>query len=417
VRLRFALAGLVVLSASLAACTSGTSCGFGCPPTSGPSPTPAPYSLAGTETQDFTYDYGYPSPEPPATITTQISQTVTVSPTALASPFPGGSANDVHVDETDVIDGLQTVKSTTDAYTATSGSQTLLYGSVLNVPGTENGQSTVATYVYDKPQIVDESGEGKWTNSPGAQLSEVYGDGHTQDRTIANDGTYDEVGTVQSPTGSGFVPIHLNEKSDGSGQYSGPFLYNPFLGYTNIDFRVAAPSGNPATVSATYQIKGQPKKPFFTVPAWYASKPTFFTETDRSGGGSAKCAAAATHVAKQSIARLDTIIGYTERSERDTYSNAGGVLCVVFTDTLDNFYDWNGDTTSFIYVSRNAKKISQVVTSETLTAASGGSARRANGVRSAAIPLAAIAALQERFNAKIEATKRALRDRSKRGVR
>ena len=68
---------------------------------------------------------------------------------------------------------------------------------------------------------------------------------------------------------------------------------------------------------------------------------------------------------------------------------------------------------------KNGKKISQVVTNELISAVgapSGATARRPHGTRGAFIPVAAVAALQARFDAKMDATKRALFNK-KRGVR
>ena len=426
-RLRFALGGLVVLTAFLAACSSGTSCGFGCPPVNPPTPTPAPVSLAGTETQAFTYDFGYPSPQPPYTQTTTIAQTVTVAPTALASPFPGGAANDVHVAETDTIDQLQTIALTIDSYTATSGNNVLLYGSVVNTPATgggqpTNGQATTVQLVYAAPQIIDQTPQNNgatWSNKPGAQLAETYSDGHSENRTYADDGTYVEVGTAQSPNGKGYVPVHLSIDKSGAGVYSGPFL-----GFRSLSFNFAAPAGSPPEISGTYIIGKGTQHAFFKIPAWFSANPDFFTEADSirtnvarpsgcpSGGG--------VNVVTQKIDRLDTMIGYIEQSRRDTYEASGAVICVVFTDTLQNHYDWNGDTVaSPVYFAKDGKKISQVVTNELISAVgapSGAAARRPHGTRGAFIPVSAVAALQARFDAKMDATKRELFDK-KRGVR
>jgi hypothetical protein len=420
VRLRFALAGVAVSTAFLAACSSGTSCGFGCPPVTTPTPVPA-VSLAGTETQAFTYHYGFPSPQPPSTITTTIAQTVTVTPTSLASPFPAGAANDVNVAEKDTIDGLQTISLTGDSYEATSGNNVLLYGSVENTPATSNGQSTVDTLVYGAAQIVDQSSANNgasWTNKPGSQFTEVYGDGHSENRTIANDGTYKETGYAQAPDGSGYVPVTLVETSTGAGSYDGPFFGRP-----NINNNFYAPTGTPPTITAFLQIQGQKKIKIFTIPAWFSSNPTFYTEQDSistspvvpSGCAGAGAGFGTFHEVRHRVSRLDTIIGYTEQSETDTFENGSTVFCIVYSDTLKNWYDWNHDNVSNTIPAGTGKVLSQVVTGELLTTASSGSvgasaksrfARVAPG--GAGIPIAAIGALQERFNAKIEATKREL---------
>jgi hypothetical protein len=423
VRLRFALAGLVVGTAFLAACSSGTSCGFGCPPL--PTPSPSPASLGGTETQAFTYYYGYPTVQPPVTITTTIAQTVSVAPTSLASPFPGGSANDVHVAETDDIDGLQQIDFTSDSYTATSGKNVLLYGSVENTPSSLNGQASALQLVYAAPQIIDQSpetGGASWTNKPGAQLTENYSDGHSENRTIHDDGTYTETGTAQSPSGAGYIPVTLTELSSGAGSYAGPFY-----GLAGFAWNIAAASGG--KVQITYKEKGKPTRVYATIPQWYASKPAFFSESDSIKAGvppPAGCGASGTvNDVVQKIALLDTVIGYTEVKKRDTYTQNGSAVCVAFADTLYNYYDWNGDAYYAIYLSTNTKRISQVLTTELLapvppaTVGTGANGlHRSHGMRGAStIPMAAIAALQERFNAKIEATKRAILTNKKRGVR
>ncbi len=388
-----------------------------------PTPTPAPESLAGTETQAFTYYYGNPTVQPPVTITTTIAQTVTVAPTALASPFPGGSANDVHVAESDVIDGLQQVDFTSDSYTATSSGNVLLYGSVENTPSSSNGQASAIQLVYAAPQIIDktpETGGETWSNKPGAQLTETYSDGHSENRTVNNDGTYAETGTAQSPDGSGYVPIDLTELASGAGTYAGPFY-----GFRMFTWAIGAPSSG--KVNITYTIKGKPTEKYVTVPQWYASKPAFFTESDSIRSGvtpPSGCNASGTaNDVVQKITLLDTVIGYTEMKQRDTYTQSGAAVCVAFADTLYNYYDWNGDTPYTVYVSLNKKRISQVLTTELLSPATGaviGANRlhRSHGFHGApAIPMTAVAALQERFNAKIEATKRAILTNKKRGVR
>jgi hypothetical protein len=428
VRLRFALAGLVVGTALLAACSSGTSCGFGCPPVNTPTPTPS-LSLAGTQTQAFKYYYGNPTVQPPVTITTTIAQTVTVAPTSLASPFPGGTANDVHISEKDVIDGLQEIDSTSDSYTANSGSNVLLYGSVENTDASSNGQASAIQLVYAAPQIVDktpETGGATWTNQPGAQLGETYSDGHVENRTIANDGTYAETGTAQSVFGTGYIQTSLTELASAAGTYFGPFYNNPYYPSTRFTWSIGPPSAGKVTIA--YKIYGQlPVTPYVTLPQWFPAKPVFFTESDSIRSGVTPppaCGASGTaNDVVQTIERLDTVIGYTESQRRDTYTQSGAAVCVAFSDTLNNYYDWNGDTVHSVDVSLNKKKLSQVLTTEILSSATAPSVganalHRSHGLRGASvIPMAAVAALAERFNAKIEATKRAILTSKKRGVR
>jgi hypothetical protein len=387
-----------------------------------PTPTPGPLSLNGTETQDFTYNYGYPNKIPPFTQTTTIAQTVTVAPTSLASPFPAGTANDVHIAEVDSIDALQTIALTTDSYTATSGNNVVLYGSISDTPSSGNGQATIAQLVYAKPHIVDQTtqtGGATWTNTAGAQFTENFSDGHSEDRIIADDGTYHETGTTQAPDGSGLTPINLIEQKTGAGSYSGPFF-----SYGNVTWSLTTPAGSPSSITLGYTINGSARKTYANIPGWFAAKPIFYAEGDViranvSVPGGCAAGTGTVNEVVQKTRRLDTVIGYTELSERDAYSAGGTVVCVVFNDTLQNYYDWNGDTPFAVYTTQNGKKISQVVTTLTLTsgaASASAAVRRAHSVRSAGIPIAAIGALQEHFNAKIEATKRKL-FASKRGAK
>ncbi|HTX58499.1 MAG TPA: hypothetical protein VMH02_02395, partial [Verrucomicrobiae bacterium] len=389
-----------------------------------PAPTPPPgpsnaFTLVGTQTQTFTYKYGYPSPQPSAIIDTAVTENVIVTPTTLPSPGKG-AGNDVHVAETDVVGSLQTVSTTGDAYTYTNGNDVLLVGSDEIVPSVGgNAQSTQETTIYGTPQIVDETSgsSGSWTNSPAATLTWEYGDGHSETRTIAADGSYSEKGYAQAANGSGLTAIDLIESATGAGSYSGPFL-----GYQAVAFAFPAPAGTPPFIDSTLSIDGKAAKPYVKIPAWYTGNPdpTLYTESDSSKEVSAPPAfcnvptgSSLTDV-QQLVTRLDTIIGYEESSERDVYADATGPVCVRFSDTLENYYDWNGDTQYFFVPSFTGKPISEVVTAESLAfpAPSVSANRRSHAlVADPALADEAIAGASARFQAKMEATRRALLER------
>ncbi len=42
-----------------------------------------------------------------------------------------------------------------------------------------------------------------------------------------------------------------------------------------------------------------------------------------------------------------------------------GIQCVVYSDTMLIYYDWQGDTTQFVLVSTNAKPVAAALTANT----------------------------------------------------
>ena len=41
------------------------------------------------------------------------------------------------------------------------------------------------------------------------------------------------------------------------------------------------------------------------------------------------------------------------------YMGSRGIQCVVYSDTMLIYYDWQGDTTQFVLVSTNAKPVAR----------------------------------------------------------
>jgi hypothetical protein len=384
-------------------------------------PSPTTYTIAGVETQDFTYNYNLPTDNPPpATITTDITQTVQVMPTTLPSAFGGGSGTVSTSSETDNI-GTQTIALTGTTYLVMSkvkGSTFLVEpGNNQSIPGVSNGQSTTidTTYASQKLQGVTVPGRilaqippvngTKWDNTPASTVDETYGDGHFENRTIATNGTYIENGTAPSGVGGTPAPISLVETASGAGVYSGPFLgYVPSIVFT---FPVA--TGNPPTIMSTIEIEGQTQS-FAAIPAWYPVKPVFYGEQDQIIGNAsipASCGVKGTafHTSHGS-ARLDTIIGYVEVTQLDEYYNKGVPICVVLSDGLENFYDWQRDTPYLFLFSGDAKPVSAVVTNETLVVKSYVAGSKSNVASTAAMDpftgAAIVAAAEQHFAAKME---------------
>ena len=413
-RLRLLFVGaMAVAFVSFAACTSNTTNYTPTPTNPTPAPTPAPVThLAGNETQTFTYRYGYPSPEPPHVIKTKITDVVSTYPTTPPAGIPKAANQVVAVLETDVT-SLQTVTSTTNSYVKPTGTSVFEYASDTSIMAASGAQSSNATVVYKTAQQVADASPGvKWTNTPGAQIDETYSDGHYEDRTIASDGTYKEVGTTLNLDGS-LAKIHLIEKPTGAGSYAGPFEGNP----ANTAFIFSRPVGTPPQINLVLYDYGQ-RIPQLSIPAWYAEPPPFYSEHSRSANATtpAACGTAAgtaTVVNRTARQTTDTIVGYVDDYTVSTYSTANGPVCILLYDAIGNFYNWQGDSTAFLIVSPDAKPISTIVTAEALvghTHRSGARADEARAGTSGPLAAAVAAAAEAHFRGKIEALHAKLRD-------
>jgi hypothetical protein len=350
-------------------------------------------------TQKFTYQYGFPSIQPPTTIKTRVRQEVSIVRGRPPRGFRKGSTHVVEVNETDAT-SLQTVDSSSASYVATQGSSGLLFGSTAQIQGASGAQSTSETTIYPSPRTVYEKAGATWSNSPAATVDETYSDGHYEDRTYAANGTYAEKGTTFNSDATP-AKIALEDQSSGAGSYAGPFTGCP----DDTTFVFSAPAGTPpkidldATSSDKYCT-------ISTIPidAWFNANPTFYSEKDSSAAGTVPSSCGAEAGASATVVTsvrtfLDTVIGYTENTTASTYSNAGGPLCVVYTDTILNYYDWQGDSLGFVGFTPNGDSISSIVTQETLLGYYSG----------AAISPAVAGALESHFLAKLEPVRARLR--------
>ena len=293
-----------------------------------------------------------------------------------------------------------TNSSTTVAYVASEPSEDLLYLSSTQIDGAAGAQSSTSTeQQYTTPRVVSRSGAAEWSNSPARTMDETFSDGHREDRTVAGDGAYVERGTAVDYAGL-LAPTTLRDMSTGVGFYAGPFLACP----PDTAFEFSAPSGTPPRILLTTKSSATScgLTPF-RFPAWFVGNPTFYTESDTSKQTTvpSSCGTPKQHAndVRSTTIFLDTVIGYVERSQSDVYTAPQGTVCVVYSDTMLIYYDWQGDTPATLYLSTNAKPIASVVTQETLVVPN----------RGAALPAIAVGVLERHFVASLEPQRERLR--------
>ncbi len=381
-RRQFVAIGAVVVAGMLTACSSSVGV---TPPAPAPLPTPAPtFEYSGRAVQTYTYFYGYPSQEPPATIVTRLKETVTALPTRH---YPAG-ALDIHSDTLEKT-ALQSTHVVTNSYVSATAGSVLLYATTSKIESASGGQTTDAKTAYASPQIVSQK-TGAWTNSPAASIRESYSDGHYQDRTVAADGTYDEKGTTFALTGQ-IAPITIREAATGAGRYIGPFDGCPpktafeFTAAPNIELKLV--SKPPSSF-----CEMQPTK----ITDWYPASPGFFNEHDTAKNGAAPPSECGldekrVHLTTRTVMSLDTIIGYVEKTNMVIVNSESKdvLLCMLLTDSISNYYNWQGDTPYFFLFTPNGKPVSTIVTDEKLVIDDDSSARRNRNAFEAADAVAA----------------------------
>lgn len=344
---------------------------------SGPLPSPSPYPRAPGDS--FVYSgelqqafQSFPelappsaSPEPISQTTENVTQTVSVQ---TNQTFNGTSGlTDLHIAETDALTtGLKTTTSTTDTYEsvpAQSGvsAQLLGYGSQF----TDEAGDTTST-MLSPAAILDqlpESAGAQWSNGAGATIDEALagnsaGSAVTVVRTVNADGSYTE-STTYPPNYSlpGFTGVgKIQENADGSGVFSFQQngLYSTTLTYSKPE---PQPSGPPLIIVNVYAGENTTVAPRQTIgiPTWYGNTPALYNETDLDQGTQpipSACKLASSLPTQgtalaQTIARTDTVLGYTEQETTTSYVAPGyGVLCTVATDKQTLYYAFNGDQAS-----------------------------------------------------------------------
>jgi len=373
-RKRLSAVGVSFCAAVLAACGGGGG-GGGAPPA--PAPTNNSYrpaasgdsfSYAGTTVETFVrppVPAGAitPSPNPTnsQTLTTAITQTVTVSGIPkfqnVLNPF------DFHVAETDTLNGgLETTTSNSDEYyayaqngastdiTFAGSSVTTSTGVIyLDVVGSGNGLVDIL------PEV---AGAILPANSAAETTTETDPDGATDVRSTNANGTFTD--TAQNTDGTTSTAI---VNADGSGSYSFP-LEIP----ANTSYTVSAPQPNPSggpnqigiTITAPAALVETTPSPNATpvtfpaiyVPVWYPQPVVLATENLADKGPSGVPAACKVpssllnrpvHQLVDMKVTVDPVFGETDATTTTSYMLRGlGVGCVQLSDVVTQYYDLSG---------------------------------------------------------------------------
>ena len=364
--------------------------------------------------QKYTYFYGYPTQQPPLTVKTAVNQFGVMTSATAPPKFGSGVTTDVNVQEADST-SLQTYDTVSDTYFGSNGSNSLMFGSIANLGTVGAGQSTVRTMIFASPIISSEPAGNKWTTNPAATIDETYSDGHYEDRTVAADGTYVENGTTKNADGS-VAAIKIDEMSTGAGTYSGPFAACPDVTSWNFTAPVAKKIALTLSSTSPYCTNSTPLE----IPEWYPPNPApFFQDSNQSttattpGQCGKNKGQSATEITRNR-AMLDTVIGYIDLQTDRDYASSNGPLCSIHTDLMLVYYDWQGDTPSFLLVTGNGKPLATVQTTEVLVNKSSSASGAVHSAARSAMPAAAIAefaaASQAHFDAKMNVVRAKLRD-------
>jgi len=336
------------------------------------------FGYAGTMTETFVRppisEGTIPSPNPTnsETITTAVSQAITVSTVAtfqgVTNPF------DFHDVETDAVNGgLKTSTVTSDNYYtyATSGGTTdiTFAGSStttsdgvtdLDVTGTGNGLVDI---------LPEASGAITPANTAARTITETEPDLAQDVRTINADGTYTD--TMANADGSTSTAI---ANADGSGSYSFPIL--AAVG-TNSTYTVAAPAAGSIVITVTFapQVGGTGPEPI-TIPVWYPLPVVLSSETLVNNGIVALPAACGvparlTKKAPNQIVdtktTVDPVFGELDTTTTTSYDEIGiGVACIELNDVVQDFYDLSGQTQFTLFFSGGTNPVQTTTTTETL---------------------------------------------------
>lgn len=386
-----------------------------------PPPTIAPNtsaSFTGSKSVNYTYGFAfdYPAPgptatAPPTTLNYNVTETVNVGASPFPTTAPSAQLTDEHVSETDE-GSLATQTFTTDSWIALEASGSvyneLLYGQTQQQPTSSN--LPVTTTLYGSPQILDKLPEanGSWTNAPTANVSYAYANGDSGVRAIASDGTYLDTEQIGPSSGGGQAVI--TENGDGSGSIVAPFYGGGFIDSITASAPSPAPSPmvnitfNYSSFAQTYY--GYPAQQVIPDPVWYpytaGTPPTFYSETDAATTGvtlPSGCMpnpyGAATDV-RRTITMLDTMIGFIETTQFDSYNVNGFPVCMTTNDVLNYAYDLQGNTPYTMLIGQLGLQV--VTTNETLviqnTPASSSATAAAARAAQAGSMRAAVVALQ-----------------------
>lgn len=399
--------GALVVALSLAACGGGGGGGGGSSGGGGMPPTPTPESAAYSGSENIVTTY---SSYPPAT-----------PGDPNVTPYPNTNITYGLSDSVQTTKGSGSVAATD---TVTEPNETLTETVVTSVASAQNGSVTnvaetktaysdsdgfTQTITYPTPLVIDQEPENNgatWTNRASKVSVEQYDDGTNINRTTNADGSYYEVEYNANQAYNNRATVN----SDGSGSWVAN--NTGFLGNIYSEFAFAAPSAGSSTFTGTYTsyacttytLCGTTTQ---NVGIFFATSPVVLwsdNSTITTGVNfPASCSVPSSYGTSGNdintqTSSIDPLFGVSETIVTNAYtSTSAGLVCVLSTDTLKTFYDWNRDEYYFLAFSPPNAPFVDAVAKTTLTLQSGtgigvaSESRRAVGstaIASAADPIA-----------------------------
>ncbi len=344
----------------------------------------ASLAYTGTKSVNYLYNFafGYPSPSPNTTMppaALSYNVTATVSEGSSPAPTPSSGLIDEHVAETDA-GSLDSATYATDSFVGISSTTSpwseLLYATTQQE--SSSAGAPVITTNYTNAQTIDQypaSSGASWTNNPAATIAYQYADGDSGQRTVSSSGTYTDTESILAGGAGGTAT--LTENSDGSGSIVGPFFGGGII--AQVAFAAPSPAASPTSVTVSIDFSsyaqtqyGYPASSPVTDSLWYAFPPVFYIETDTittNAGLPQSCMpnafnfTQATDV-RRSMATTDTVVGYVEDTNIDSYEYNGVPVCLVTEDIQRYAYDEQANQPYFILVGELGLEV--VTTMETL---------------------------------------------------
>jgi hypothetical protein len=426
----FAVLGL----AATAACGGGGG-GNGGPPAPTnhdyrPSEAGDSFSYAGTTSTAFLRppQTGGAIPSPNPANTQRLSYTTTQTQTvATGQSYNGDSdATEFVTSESDTLSGgLETTSTTTDEFYSFGASGV---GPVHDLGGSSaSAGETVTTVIGPNNGLVDVLPEVAGTLPVVADATltrtETDTDGGGSVRSTAANGTYTETDTFADTSFDGSMESAV-ANADGSGSVSFP-IAQP----TNATFVVGAPAASMIPITVTFPASLGQAAPNATatpivetanIPVWYPQPIALSTQTLVDEGQAAipsSCNVASSLLGQQSnllvasSTTVDPVFGELDRRSTSEYTEPGvGVACVALSDVLQQFYDFSGQTGTYVAV--GSTPVQTTTTTQTL----GLTAETISGLdASSRAPIAA--ASRARFDALLDRRRRERHARAIRALR
>jgi hypothetical protein len=356
-------------------------------------------TLAGTLAQTIVRPLPAPSATPPVFSS---NATIAIATTTTTGATFNGAAglSDLHSVEQDTTQSPAiTTTTTTDAYESLVPNGSAFDVVTPGSAGTDSNGKSFSTVLGTGNGLLDilpETNGATFSNDAAATYSETDADGQTILRTTNADGTYSE--TDSYPDGT-TQTVAVN--ADLSGSLTG------FRGLAGINVTVAAPTtATPSTIAYSLSQPGPtptstPTVQTLSVNTWY---PTTTLASDvytttlaqtiptacavPAGAGTTAVALAET------VRRLDPVLGtFENRTTTSFLAPSYGLVCVQIADTLDDYYDYSGQSSSLIAVSSTPIQTTSIVETVGLKSATiGGATKLSTAVKTNSAAVAPSAA-------------------------